>query len=462
LANERTLAQFRGSEPVQRRNPVYWTFYFEPGVSRFLPMPGAFEMLQFREAQNFSYSPVLQVVALRLEPAIMTAYRVENPVPAATVPDVGFARSLQAMPRDPTGGARTLSRLMLALPPASADRVKLTRLATDLAGGGGETPAARRLPAEDFARRACEWLAQRHTYSLNSRTPTGAGDPLVRWLESGEPGHCELFAGAFVLLARAAGYPARLIVGFKGGTWNGFSNNLTVRNRDAHAWAEIWNGEGAWLRVDPTPGAISVVGDNEPAGAAALDRRLDLSWSARLESLRIFWYRRIVNFDQRSQLETFQAVKGATQQAGLRLRAALVRWLRWLQAWTAQPWDGWRITRVAAEVAALAGGVWAWRLFGLSWRWRWSGRSRRREDPVRREAGRWLRRIAERGERKAERPRTRAESGERRAERAEYPEHADVMAELQRIRYGARATWPDPGAVFRRARRVAFDRGRRR
>ncbi len=443
------LTQFRGSEPIGRREPGFWTFYFEPGVSRFLPLTGAFEMLQFREAQDVSFSRNLQVVALRLEPATMTAYRVENPVPAATVPDAGFARTLQVSPRDAGSGARTLSHLMLVLPPGSGDQAKLARLAMDIAGSGGEAPAARRLPAEDFARRASEWLAHRHTYSLNSRTPAGAGDPLVRWLESGEPGHCELFAGAFVLLARAAGYPARLIVGFKGGTWNGFSNNLTVRNRDAHAWAEIWNGEGAWVRVDPTPGATSVVGDNESAGAAALDRRLDLSWSARLESLRIFWYRRIVNFDQRSQLETFQTVKSATQQVGLRLRAAVVRCLRWLQAWTSQPWDGWRIARVVAVVAALAGGGWVWRLFGLSWRWRWSGWSRRREDPVRREAGRWLRRIAESGERRAESQRPMAERGNR---IPESPEIVSVTGELQRLRYGARATWPEPGAVFRRAR----------
>jgi len=459
LMRERTLAQFRGSEPARRREPVNWTFYFEPGVSRYLPVPGAFEMLRFREAQNFFFSPVLQVVALRLEPAIMTAYQVENPATAAVVPDAGFSQVLKLALQDANGARRRAGRLMLALPPGNADRVKLAYLVTDIAGAGSETPAARQLPAAEFARQASAWLAQRHTYSLNSRTPSGSGDPLVRWLESGEPGHCELFAGAFVLLARAAGYPARLIVGFKGGTWNGFSNNLTVRNRDAHAWSEIWNGEGGWLRVDPTPGATSVVGDNEPAGAAALDRRLDLSWSARLESLRIFWYRRIVNFDQRSQLETLQAVKGATQQAGLRARAAIVRWLRLFQAWRAQPWDVWRITRVAAVVAALAGGVWAWRCFRLNWRWRWSGRGRRREDPVRREAGRWLRKIAESGKRRAESPQRRAESGER---KPESPEDVCVMAELQRLRYGARATWPEAGAVFRRARLTAADLRRRR
>jgi protein-glutamine gamma-glutamyltransferase len=466
LSRERTLAQIRGSEPARRREPVSWTFYFEPGVSRYLPVPGAFELLRFREAQNLFFSPILQVVALRLEPAIMTAYQVENPSTAAVVPDPGFAASfaqvIKTTLEDANGARRRAGRLMLALPPGNADRVKLAYLVTDIAGAGSETPAARHLPAAEFARRASEWLARQHTYSLNSHTPSGAGDPLVRWLESGEPGHCELFAGALVLLARTAGYPARLVVGFKGGTWNGYSNNLTVRNSDAHAWVEIWNGEGGWLRVDPTPGAISVVGDSEPAGVSALDRRLDRSWSARLDSLRIFWYRRIVNFDQRSQLETLQAVKGATQQASLRMRAAVVRGLRWLQAWKAQPWDVWRIARVAAVVGALAGVVWAWRCFRVSWRWRWSGRGRRREDPVRREAGRWLRRIAESGKRRAESPRPRAESGDRKPESPDGPEIVGVTAELQRLRYGARATWPEPGAVFRRARLTAADLRRRR
>jgi hypothetical protein len=72
-------------------------------------MPGAFELLRFREAQNFFFSPVLQVVALRLEPAIMTAYQVENPVRPRSVPDAGFAQVLQncaARRQQRRGGAR--------------------------------------------------------------------------------------------------------------------------------------------------------------------------------------------------------------------------------------------------------------------------------------------------------------------------------------------------------------------
>ncbi|MDV7397569.1 transglutaminase-like domain-containing protein, partial [Arthrospira platensis SPKY1] len=64
-----------------------------------------------------------------------------------------------------------------------------------------------------------ELLADRG-YSLETRLPQGSGSPLVRWLQSELPGHCEFFAGAMVLLARAADIPARVVVGFHGGDWN--------------------------------------------------------------------------------------------------------------------------------------------------------------------------------------------------------------------------------------------------
>ena len=108
------------------------------------------------------------------------------------------------------------------------------------------------------------------------------------------PGHCELFAGAFTLLARTAGIPTRIVTGFRGGTWSGFEDYYMVRNRDAHAWCEIFDGRDAWLRVDPTPGGGLVGAGNDSLGTPLIDR----SWVAYLDSLRIVWYRRIVNFDR--------------------------------------------------------------------------------------------------------------------------------------------------------------------
>ncbi len=415
---ERSDASLRGVARSRRGEPIVWTFYLEAGVSRYLPLLGTFEMLRFRERQNFRFADRLGLLALRDEPVSMTAYRVEGLTQSGALPDPGLAGRLKA--GEPGPADLPQSKLELG----DTDRAVLRRLVAEIDAGAA-------LGAEEFAKRATAWLAARHRYSLQSQVPAGTGDALVRWLDSDTPGHCELFAGALVLLAREAGHPARIVTGFRGGSWNGFSNNFTLRNSDAHAWCEVFDVAAAqWRRVDPTPGAV--VPGTEETGPAAVGQagRVDRSWSARLDSLRVFWYRRIVNFDQRTQEETLRAVKTATQESGKRVREALERWVASVKAWLASPWDTGRLGRLAAVLVALGGFGWiAWRFRPAMWRLM-RGR-RRREDPVRREAGRWLARLRGREVDPA------------------------VWAELQRLRYGAPATWPEPATVWRKARRAA-------
>jgi len=65
-------------------------------------------------------------------------------------------------------------------------------------------------------------------------------------------GFCEHYAGSFVFLLRAAGIPARVVLGYQGGERNGLGGYLIVRQSDAHAWAEVWLEGQGWVRVDPT------------------------------------------------------------------------------------------------------------------------------------------------------------------------------------------------------------------
>jgi hypothetical protein len=51
---------------------------------------------------------------------------------------------------------------------------------------------------------------------------------------------------------RAAGIPTRVVTGYQGGEYNPVGEYLIVRQRDAHAWTEVWLGERGWMRVDPT------------------------------------------------------------------------------------------------------------------------------------------------------------------------------------------------------------------
>jgi hypothetical protein len=131
-------------------------------------------------------------------------------------------------------------------------------------------------------------------------------------------------------------------------------------------------------------------------------------------------------------------VKEATQATGRRLREAIERRLTEIKSWFTTPWDTRRWASVFGVSAVAVAFGWLWREFGRAW-WRGLRRGvsgKRGIDPVRREAGRWLARIAE-GE---------AREGDR------DPELELVRQELLRLRFGARATWADPEKVFRRAR----------
>jgi transglutaminase-like putative cysteine protease len=71
------------------------------------------------------------------------------------------------------------------------------------------------------------------------------------WLDR-RAGFCEHFASAFVVVMRALDVPARIVTGYQGADPVPVDGWWIVRQRHAHAWAEIWQPGEGWLRVDPT------------------------------------------------------------------------------------------------------------------------------------------------------------------------------------------------------------------
>ena len=71
------------------------------------------------------------------------------------------------------------------------------------------------------------------------------------WLDR-RAGFCEHFASAFVVVMRALDVPARIVTGYQGADPVPVDGWWVVRQRHAHAWAEIWQPGEGWLRVDPT------------------------------------------------------------------------------------------------------------------------------------------------------------------------------------------------------------------
>ena len=77
-------------------------------------------------------------------------------------------------------------------------------------------------------------------------------DSVDDFLFGDQRGFCEHFASSFVFLLRAAGVPARIVMGYQGGQRNVVEHYVSVRQYDAHAWTEVWRENQGWLRVDPT------------------------------------------------------------------------------------------------------------------------------------------------------------------------------------------------------------------
>lgn len=82
--------------------------------------------------------------------------------------------------------------------------------------------------------------------------PILADNRIDDFLFNTRAGFCEHYASSFVFLMRAAGVPARVVVGYQGGQLGRDGQSWEVRQMDAHAWAEVWLQGKGWVRVDPT------------------------------------------------------------------------------------------------------------------------------------------------------------------------------------------------------------------
>ena len=67
-------------------------------------------------------------------------------------------------------------------------------------------------------------------------------------------------------MARSVGIPARLATGFVPGSRDSLTGQFIVRERDAHAWAEIYFPGVGWQPFDPTA-SVPLAGDATTSGS---------------------------------------------------------------------------------------------------------------------------------------------------------------------------------------------------
>lgn len=164
-------------------------------------------------------------------------------------------------------------------------------------------------------------------YSYTLQPPLLGENAVDEFLYDTRAGFCEHFAGAFVFLMRAAGVPARVVLGYQGGETNPIDGVLTVRQSDAHAWAEVWLPDRGWMRIDPTAMAAPQRVERStqqvpPAGLSTLGRLLRPDPDSLLARVRFAigavndgWRQWVLNYSPRRQHDLLDS-----------LQAGLLRW----------------------------------------------------------------------------------------------------------------------------------------
>jgi transglutaminase-like putative cysteine protease len=100
--------------------------------------------------------------------------------------------------------------------------------------------------------RAIERYLRTFPYTLDVPRPPSNRDVVDYFLFDLRKGYCDYYASAMVVLARAAGIPARLAVGYASGTYNLNSQRFIVTEADAHSWVEVYFPGIGWVPFEPT------------------------------------------------------------------------------------------------------------------------------------------------------------------------------------------------------------------
>ncbi len=178
---------------------------------------------------------VVDVLAVYADPPLraQTTYQARSALSTVTVAQLRAAG---------TDYPAWVTARYLQLPPSITPRtLEAARLLTE----GLENPYDKAIAITEFLRTAI-------TYQPTVPPPPRDREMLDWFLFDLRQGFCNYSASAGVILLRAAGVPARLAVGFAQGETLADGSGYLVRQRDAHAWVEVYFPGLGWVEFEPT------------------------------------------------------------------------------------------------------------------------------------------------------------------------------------------------------------------
>jgi transglutaminase-like putative cysteine protease len=97
-----------------------------------------------------------------------------------------------------------------------------------------------------------EFLRDEIEYQEIIDEPPAGVDPIEWFLFDYKKGFCNYYATAEVLMLRSLGIPARIAVGFAQGVYQEEEQHFEVREKESHAWPEVYFPGIGWVEFEPT------------------------------------------------------------------------------------------------------------------------------------------------------------------------------------------------------------------
>ena len=130
--------------------------------------------------------------------------------------------------------------------------------------------------------------------------------PLEDFLLSHKQGNCEFFASSLAIMLRMSGIPARLVAGYRGGSYNDTGHYYLVLQKNAHVWVEAYLAGQGWVRIDPTP------------SLSRPETTIDTTFAQvrlMLDTFNYYWNKVIINYDFSTQMQMVYALRSTLKRS---------------------------------------------------------------------------------------------------------------------------------------------------
>jgi transglutaminase-like putative cysteine protease len=280
-----------------------------------------------------------------------------------------------------------------------------------------------------IAERISQRLRRRCSYTLDLSAADADRDGVEDFLFHMRRGHCEYFASALTVMCRVLGVRARMATGFRPGEFDDDEGHYVVRQRDAHAWTEVFTASTGWTVVDATPAARF-----QPIHRSGWSRWVTSAADV-WRKWEFAWYARVIGYDDETRRSlavrvrsTFRSAWASVRHGAAGLVGSLMEMFRSGRVLAGIVWLGGALGVAAAMVAGL---VALWR--------RMRGRQVRPAGPARPKPPRFLRQLLAVLRRHGIRPSASQTPRELAAEAARrLPMPVDVLDALVRLHYRIR------------------------